>query len=372
MPIAASRAVPLIQRVVPVVLAAVAGVSPAGADTVINGGNLTTQTWTLSNSPYIVQGDVTVVVAETLTIEAGVSLLFASADSQGAGVDSGRVEFTVNGTLRVQSTAANPVTFRAQTGSGTNIWYGIVLSAMTADATFGPIDVRNAVRGLSSAFPGTVNLEQATFIANGTAMAISAGNAVLSRVTASGGGNGLLFTGTAHATIDNAVIAANTGYGISVNTSAATVTSIEHATIHGNGTYGIAAAGSHSGAQRRVKNSVVSGNQYGMHRSVTDTAAFEVTYTDVWNNSAADYTNVSPGVGTLSEDPDYVAAPADLHLRETSPVIDAGDYFFLSVDRDGTVRPRDGDHDGASQSDMGAYEFVPIDLIFADGFEATS
>ena len=35
---------------------------------VINGGNLTTQTWTANNSPYQVMGDVTVLANETLTI----------------------------------------------------------------------------------------------------------------------------------------------------------------------------------------------------------------------------------------------------------------------------------------------------------------
>ena len=46
------------------------------ADTPVAGGNLTTQTWTLAGSPYIVQGDAVVPAGQTLTIEAGVQVRF--------------------------------------------------------------------------------------------------------------------------------------------------------------------------------------------------------------------------------------------------------------------------------------------------------
>src|SRR5262245_28363254 len=72
----------------------------AEADTIIAGGNLGSQTWTAANSPYTIQGDVTVIAGATLTIEAGTVVQAASSsDSQLAGRNTSRVEITVNGAL---------------------------------------------------------------------------------------------------------------------------------------------------------------------------------------------------------------------------------------------------------------------------------
>ena len=98
----------------------------ARAATTIAGGNIINQTWTTGGSPYIVQGDITVPNGAFLTIEAGVTVQFASSDGQASGQDTGRVELTVQGTLSVNGTAANPVQFQAQSGSSANTWYGQV------------------------------------------------------------------------------------------------------------------------------------------------------------------------------------------------------------------------------------------------------
>jgi hypothetical protein len=82
-----------------------------------------------------------------------------------------------------------------------------------------------------------------------------------------------------------------------------------------------------------------------------------------------------PGIQCRRE-PDYVAAPSDLHVRATTPVIDAATLGGYPLDRDGRTRPMDTDGFGGAQPDMGAYEFdptgLPIDRIFADDFEAGS
>jgi len=77
------------------------------------------------------------------------------------------------------------------------------------------------------------------------------------------------------------------------------------------------------------------------------------------------------GGGNLDQDPKFVSdinpltAPTtagDLHLKENSPAIDAGDNDYISgftTDLDGEARLRDGDKNGSDIVDMGAYEFLP-------------
>ena len=69
-----------------VALAAVAAPA-AGADTIKAGGNVINETWTAAGSPYIVQGDLTVPVGSTLTIQAGTVIKAVNGDSQAAGHD---------------------------------------------------------------------------------------------------------------------------------------------------------------------------------------------------------------------------------------------------------------------------------------------
>ena len=64
--------------------------SVAVASTAITGGNVGNQTWTVSGSPYIISGDITVQSNSTLTIQNGVDVQFKGSDGTHSGVD--RVE----------------------------------------------------------------------------------------------------------------------------------------------------------------------------------------------------------------------------------------------------------------------------------------
>ena len=67
--------------------------------------------------------------------------------------------------------------------------------------------------------------------------------------------------------------------------------------------------------------------------------------------------------GNVSADPLFRdAAAGDYRLSWTSPAIETGGEVFNS-DLFGNIRPTDGDLDLASEADMGALEFMPLDLV---------
>ncbi|HRZ56140.1 MAG TPA: hypothetical protein P5525_11865, partial [Candidatus Paceibacterota bacterium] len=87
----------------------------ATAQTPVSGWINADTTWTLANSPYQVTGSVGVAAGVTLTIEAGVQVLF----TQFQGV-------TVDGALRAVGTSAAPIVFTGTTETP-NWWSGVVV-----------------------------------------------------------------------------------------------------------------------------------------------------------------------------------------------------------------------------------------------------
>lgn len=83
---------------------------------------------------------------------------------------------------------------------------------------------------------------------------------------------------------------------------------------------------------------------------------------DVYNSCVSDGTT---GTNVISDDPQFVDyAGYDFHLTETSPCIDTGNDVIVPftlplVDLEGNDRIIDGDQNGTSEIDMGAYEFIP-------------
>lgn len=96
-------------------------------------------TWTASNSPYLVKGDIAVPVGSSLMIEPGVTVQFA-----------GKYKFVVYGTLIAKGTPSQRITFTAP--DHTNGWYGMVVDH---DRTY------NIVGAVKGAPGGWLDLEYA-------------------------------------------------------------------------------------------------------------------------------------------------------------------------------------------------------------------
>ena len=96
-------------------------------------------------------------------------------------------------------------------------------------------------------------------------------------------------------------------------------------------------------------------NAYGIY-IYGAVANLRVDYNDVYENSAGEYFNVTPGPGSIAEDPDFVnPAFGEFYLQPTSPCIDAGD-----------PDPAWNDPNG-SRSDMGVFYFDQNNDTDGDG-----
>jgi hypothetical protein len=91
------------------------------ASTNVSGTISSNTTWTVSGSPYVATGNVTVAAGVTLTIQAGVTLAFSPQHNYG---------LTVNGTLSAVGTAANPIVITSNAASpAKGDWYQISFGA---------------------------------------------------------------------------------------------------------------------------------------------------------------------------------------------------------------------------------------------------
>jgi cysteine-rich repeat protein len=299
----------------------VALATAARADTIIAGGNLSTQTWTLANSPYTLQGDVTVIAGATLTIEAGVVVQAVSgSDAQGAGRENTRIEITVNGSLVVAGTAQNPVTFKS-TSTTVGTWYGIVVPAGATQVKIDHASISHARYGITNEAPGTVLQATNVAIASSSSYGVwlKAGNPTLDTFTITNGSSyGVWISDAADPTLVRSVIRNNSSGGIYVvhNTAGHSV-NVTGCTLHANGSYGIySGASAANAATINVKSSIITNHSYGVYRG--DSASWSVTYSNVWNNSSNNFASVSQGTGTIIANPLYVSA-TDLRLTSNSP-----------------------------------------------------
>ena len=314
-----------------IILALLALGRAAHADTVIGGGNLSTQTWTLANSPYTLQGDVTVIAGATLTIEAGVVVqATSSSDAQAAGRNASRVEITVAGALVVNGTAAQPVTFKS-TSTSSGSWYGVIASPTATAVTLNHAVITSAIYGLTAEATGNQVTASHVDVTSASSYGfwLSDGTPMLDASRAIGSGSyGIYVTGSADPVIHGSVVRNSGTRGIYIrhDTPGHSVT-ITNCTLHANGTYGLYSAASGSNAATiTVTSSIITGSSYGVYRS--DSASWNITYSNVWNNFNGNYMGgAAAGAGSISANPLYVSA-TDVRLTSNSPSRFGGEDGF--------------------------------------------
>ena len=293
----------------------------ARADTNIAGGNIINQTWTPAGSPYIVSGDITIPSGAYLNIQAGTVVRFASTDAQASGLNSTKIEVTVNGILNVTGSDDNKVVFEAQTGTAANTWYGIVVSSTATSATLQHAQIKHTYRALSTALPGSaVQVSDTAVSANSNyGIYVTAGEVMLQRISMSAIGSYAVYVSGGRVDLTHSILRDSTSYAaVYVSSADATGTYVTNCTLYGN-YYGVYSAG--SSAKIFVKNSNLTHNTYGAYRS---SGTITVTHSNVWGNSTNNYYGASAGTGCLSSNPLYVSS-SNLRLTSNSPSRFAGD-----------------------------------------------
>ncbi len=110
-------------------------------------------TWTLSASPYIVIGDVTVVPGVTLTIQPGVEVRFA-----------GNYSLTVNGTLNAAGTSSQRIKFTShQVNPAKGDWNRIAINNGTSVLNYLQVEYADSGIYVSPQIPPTVTIQNSIF-----------------------------------------------------------------------------------------------------------------------------------------------------------------------------------------------------------------
>jgi len=198
--------------------------TPAFSQTTIPDGTTLTGTLPLSNSPYIVDGLVSVLSGETLTIEPGVELRFKTGtdyDYSGDGtVNVGHMY--IKGKLIAEGTATDNIIFTRDGSSGN---WGCVAFHSTADETsslkYCKIEYADRILSLES-----TNYNGALSVKN---PGLTIHNCSISNNNYNG-----IYTDYCSPEIINCIIANNQSQGINLNFNGAGTTYIVNSTISGN------------------------------------------------------------------------------------------------------------------------------------------
>ena len=206
--------------------------APAGAaaQTTIPGGNIVNQTWTAADSPYVVQGDITVPAGAFLVLQAGTVVRFATSDAAASGADTSRPELIVLGTLTASGTAASPVTLESS-GSSTTSWYGVrAMSGSMVSLTY--TTLVEAANGLAVE-GGNPSMTDSVLRGNRYGLYVASGSPTLTRTVLTQNATAVRAVGPGTTSIVGCTLAYNTGTAIeSLGGSTTVIDSIITNTIY--------------------------------------------------------------------------------------------------------------------------------------------
>lgn len=356
--------------------------------------------WEPGGNPYYVVGNVTVPVAQFLTILAGVEVRFI-----------GDYSFTVLGGMTAWGTEVDSVKFVYNSGQVPGAWGYIEYNDSWGDSTVLKYcliesgdravlvdncgitldhctlrkQAQSAVKGQNN---GAVNMISCNVTDNGGSGILLQGASIdlldCSVTYNSGsGGHGISANGSGTIHVDGGYIGHNNGEGVyGVSTGMTTLENVEishngyrgvnltlsgqltasRVSIHDNSSHGIFLSNTSIHAHNltvssnggsgvycafgtlELSSSIVDHNSnWGIFcQSPTDTA---ITYNDNYQNVSGGYYGCGPGLGSIAQDPLYVSlSNRDFNLTLGSPCIDAG-------------RPADPLDPDGTRTDMGAFYY---------------
>jgi hypothetical protein len=246
------------------VLSLLVSAGPAYAATHIGTTTYTSNTtWTLANSPYVLDGDVTVAAGVTLTVEPGVIVKLNG---------TGRT-LRVNGSLAAVGTSGSHITFTSYQddaiggdtngdGSATSgapgQWSSVRFPASTSAGTLDYVDVRYGGLGSSNTAYGAVELANASAgvtITRSTirwsqrsGLLLNPGAGTVDATTISDGGNGISVNNGVLTVRDASTISGNSQDGLWFNlgTGLTTGSTVMDSDVTSNGRYGVFVSASSS------------------------------------------------------------------------------------------------------------------------------
>jgi parallel beta-helix repeat protein len=330
--------------------ASVISAQPAAAATDVPPGNITTQTWTVAGSPYVLSGDVLIPAGETLTIEAGVRIDVQPVDSGASGSDTYLVEIQVAGALVVLGTGPNPVRFAAlpNADGSAGVWFGITPMGATSVSIEGAT-ISGALHSVRSFFaPLVLRNSYIELPPGGNGVWQQQGEVTIDAVHVTGGSAGIL-TDAAWGSITNVIAEQNFSVGFQLVNAAATPLRIANVTID-NSTWGMYLSGA---LNVEISNATISNSrEYGIYRT-DGTGGVTLSHNNVYPAANA-YFDIAPGPSSINAFPRFVS-DTDFHLKSDSPLIDAGTNVG-APDHDLGGQPRMTASNPVA--DIGAFEFV--------------
>jgi parallel beta-helix repeat protein len=226
----------------------------ASADVRVSGSISSDTTWNLTNSPYFVEGNVTVESGVTLTIEPGVQVRF-----------NGSFRLIINGTLNATGSSSLPINFTSnQSTPSKGDWLGIVLKG--ANNTIDNCQIMFGENPLYITGSNTNNSITNSRIFNNTGDGIylnnTTNNTFLNITVLNNDGYGFYFNSSDNNNIDYLNISHNEKDGIYLADS--DQNSFSYNSLFSNNGTGINLTSSSSSNTIKI-NTIVSNNKTGIH-----------------------------------------------------------------------------------------------------------
>jgi subtilisin family serine protease len=322
-------------------------------------------------SPYIVQGNLTVALGQSLIIEPGVQMRF-----------NGPYQLRVYGNLTARGNAEEPIIFTRHQPTANSRWGGIrfISAEDTSKLVYCNIEHGFSAGAADIGNGGAIHCESShllirnSFISNNAAKlgaGIYASNSAIfinktiildNESTTSGSG---LYLANTQAVVTNSLIVGNTSIG------------------NGGGIY----YSSNATFRSRFANCVLYGNEANLGDGIyissgkmnfTNVILWDNNSDDIYINNANDaiqnitWSNIESGwsgIGNISQDPLFVNPNNhDYHLQNESPCINTGNPNTLYNDTDGTQNDMGNYGGGELLAYFTAYDFGTVDVNTSQTF----